>query len=406
MSLKHIIKIIFKHRNISLMILIQIAIAVTIVGNASFISYGTLKNWLIPSHLDEVEILNVYTKVFDNQVDKSAMIQRDLTNLSALPDVTQVTYASNELVLATVAGSNLVYKTIQEDEAGFENAQFDVTSQGVATLGLNITQGRDFYPNEFVYAAASQNRYASVVLISEALAKTLFGEQSALGQTVYLQRARRPYQVVGVYADKMLGEGAVYEQHWYHSTIVPQAHFGSTDVNYLLRVKKGTSEAILQEVEDQLYLQHGRIVERVEFAARAKKRLWDGRSTFAFIMIGISVIAIVVTGFGIIGLVSFSVSIRKKDIGILRALGASQHTVLKALLMENALLALAGILLGSFAAMWLNNYFVTHLRAQGLVEPWLALLVALSVWLLSAAAVYIPVRKAANIAPARVTKTN
>ncbi|WP_247749555.1 hypothetical protein [Pseudoalteromonas viridis] len=64
MSLKHILKIIVKHRNISVMILIQIAIAVTIVGNASFISYGTLKNWLIPSHLDETEILNVYTKVF------------------------------------------------------------------------------------------------------------------------------------------------------------------------------------------------------------------------------------------------------------------------------------------------------------------------------------------------------
>ncbi|MCG7536888.1 FtsX-like permease family protein [Pseudoalteromonas sp. OOF1S-7] len=406
MSLKHILKIIIKHRNISVMILIQIAIAVTIVGNASFISYGTLKNWLIPSHLDEVEILNVYTKVFDNQVDKSALIQRDLTNLSALGEVTHVTYASNELVLATVTGSNLVYKTIDQEEAGFENAQFDVTSQGVATLSLAITQGRNFYPNEFVFAEASHNRYASVVLISETLAKSLFGEQSALGQTIYLQRARRPYQVVGVYADKMLGEGAVYEQQWYHSTIVPQAHFGNNNVNYLIRVKPGTHDGILKDVEDVLYQQHGRIVERVEFAARAKKRLWDGRSTFAFIMIGISVIAITVTGFGIIGLVSFSVSIRQRDIGILRALGASQHTVLKTLLLENALLAFVGIVLGSFTALWLNNYFVTHLRAQGLVEPWLAVLVALAVWLLSAAAVYIPVRKAAKIAPARVTKTS
>ncbi|TMP27520.1 ABC transporter permease [Pseudoalteromonas rubra] len=405
MSLKHILKIIVKHRNISLMILIQIAIAVTIVGNASFISYGTLKNWLIPSHLDEYEILNVYTKVFDNQVDKSALIQRDLSNLSALPEVTQVTYASNELVLATVSGSNQVYKTTDQEEAGIENAQFDITSEGVATLGLTITQGRDFYPNEFVFAGSDQGRFASVALISEALAKSLFGEQSALGQTVYLQRARLPYRVVGVYANKMLGESAVYEQHWYHSTIVPQAQFGSTDVNYLLRVKKGTSEAILKDVEDALYQQGGRIVERVEFAARAKKRLWDGRSTFAFIMIGISVIAVAVTTFGIIGLVSFSVSIRKKDIGILRALGASQSTVLKTLLIENALLAMAGILLGSFAALWLNNYFVTHLRAQGLVEPWLAVMVAISVWLLSAVAVYIPVRKAAKIAPARVTKT-
>ncbi|OCQ19840.1 hypothetical protein A7985_18190 [Pseudoalteromonas luteoviolacea] len=407
MAIKHILKLLLKHKSTSLLITLQIAIAVTIVGNTSFISYRTLQNWLIPSNIAEEQIINVYTRVFDKKVDQGALIERDLQNLRALPEVEYASYAANELVLATVNGRNFAHDTLDKDKQGEHVALFSQTQQGVEALGITVTQGRNFYETEYIFSDSEQAKRASVVIISRALANTLFGEQSALGQTVYLHNARLPYRVIGIYADMMLGESAVYNNSWYHSAVIPEAHYAqNSQVNYILKVRTHNSEKTLESIESLLFNEEGRIVKQVEYAARAKKRLWDGRSTFAFIMMGISGIAILVTGVGIVALVSFSISVRTKEIGVLRALGASQARVMRALLVENSILAFAGIAIGLFAAMWLNQYFVTNLRIQGLIVPWLAAIVAFAVWLLSACAVYIPARKAARIAPAQVTKTS
>lgn len=407
MAIKHILKLILKHKSISLLITLQIAIAVTIIGNTSFISYRTLQNWLIPSHIAEQQIVNVYTRVFDKNLDKGALVERDLQTLQSIAGVESVSYAANELVLATVNGRNFAHATLDEDKQGENVALFAQTPGGLETLGIQVTHGRSFYDTEYIFGHASEGQRASVVMISNALATALFPEQSALGQTVYLHNDRLPYQVIATYQDMMLGEVAAYTNSWYHSAIIPEAHFGTnSQVNYLVKVTENTDDAIFETIENKLFEEEGRLVQQVEFAARAKKRLWDGRSTFAFIMMGISAIAILVTGVGIIALVSFSISVRKKEIGVLRALGASQARIMRTLLLENSILAIVGITLGLFAAMWLNQYFVTNLRIQGLIVPWLAAAVALCVWGLSASAVYIPARKAAKISPAQVTKTS
>ncbi|KZN45162.1 ABC transporter permease [Pseudoalteromonas luteoviolacea] len=408
MAIKHILKLIFKHKSISLLITLQIAIAVTIVGNTSFISYRTLQNWLIPSHMAEEQIINVYTRVFDKDLDQGALIERDLQNLRALPEVEFASYAANELVLATVNGRNFVHNSLDREKQGERLALFAQTPQGVEALGVKLTQGRTFYDTEYMFTSTGpQAQRASVVVISNTLAQALFPEQNALGQTLFLHTERLPYQVIGIYEDMMLGENAVYNNSWYHSAIIPEAHYGqNSQVNYILKVHTDGSKRTLENIENLLFKEEGRIVKQVEYAARAKKRLWDGRSTFAFIMMGISGIAILVTGVGIIALVSFSISVRTKEIGVLRALGASQNRVLRTLLLENSILAFVGIAVGLFAALWLNQYFVTNLRIQGLIVPWLAAIVAIAVWLLSACAVYIPARKAAKIAPAQVTKTS
>ncbi|AOT09126.1 ABC transporter permease [Pseudoalteromonas luteoviolacea] len=407
MAIKHILKLIMKQKSISVLITLQIAIAVTIIGNTSFISYRTLQNWLIPSHIAEQQIVNVYTRVFDKNVDKGALIERDLQSLKLISGVESVSYAANELVLATVNGRNFAHATLDTDNQGENVALFAQTPGAVETLGIRVIQGRSFYDTDYIFGNSNQDQRASVVMISDDLAKALFPQQSALGQTLYLHNNRIPYQVIAVYENMMLGEVAAYTNSWYHSAIIPEAHFSTnSQVNYLLKVSKNTDKSVFDTIENTLFEEEGRIVQQVEFAARAKKRLWDGRSTFAFIMIGISGIAILVTGVGIIALVSFSISVRKKEIGVLRALGASQARVMKTLLLENTLLAVVGIAIGLFSALWLNQYFVTNLRIQGLIVPWLAAVVALCVWLLSAIAVYIPARKAANISPAQVTKTS
>ena len=411
MSLKHILKLMLKQKSISILIIFQVAITLMIVSNSAFISYATLTNWLIPSKLEEQQILNVVTNVYDDQVDKGQLIERDLTAIRALPEVVSATYSGEENVIDTRRSSNrsrnAVYTdNLDENAKDHATALFGVDQQGVDSLMLNISSGRDFYANEFVTGDATSTP-ASVALISDDLAKTLFEDASPLGQTVFLNTTKTPYQIIGTFEDKMLGEVATYQQVWYHGMVIPEAIYGrNNEINYIIRVAPNTSEKILETLETLFYQEPGRIVSRVEFSARAKKRLWDSRSSFAFVMFAISALALLITSLGIIALVTFSVKMRHKNFGILRALGASKHMVLKSLIIENSLLALVGLVIGFFLSLWLNIALLRTLGVQGTPDIIVGLLVTLFVWLLTCFAAYLPARKTTLIAPAQVTKAN
>jgi ABC-type antimicrobial peptide transport system permease subunit len=123
-------------------------------------------------------------------------------------------------------------------------------------------------------------------------------------------------------------------------------------------------------------------------------------------MFAISAVALLITSLGIIALVTFSVKMRHKNLGILRALGASKSMVLKSLLIENSLLAMVGLVIGFFLSLWLNMALLQTLGVQGTPNVMVGIAVTLFVWLLTCFAAYLPARKATLIAPAQVTKAN
>jgi putative ABC transport system permease protein len=163
-------------------------------------------------------------------------------------------------------------------------------------------------------------------------------------------------------------------------------------------------DEILQTIKDVLYEQPGRHVRSVEFAARAKKRLWDGRSSFAFTMLGISFIGLCITAMGIVGLVTFSVSLRKKEIGTKRALGATKWQIIRYFLIENSILTFIGMAFGILLSLYLNFILVDRFNNGGLIQFDYCFYIACFIWSICLFAVYFPAKKAANIAPAIVTR--
>ncbi|PCK32229.1 ABC transporter permease [Pseudoalteromonas piscicida] len=406
MAIKHILKLILKQKSISLLIILQIAITVMIVSNTAFISYATLQNWLIPSKLEEQQILNVTTRVFDTSVNVQSLIEKDIQAIENLPGVIAASYAGRELVLNSLGPGWTIFKDTQPETDYSVFGYFGLDEKGVDVLGLELVEGRRFYASEFIKGDET-TKNAGVIMISDDLASSLFGDSSALGKSVYISRQRIPHQVVGVYKGKMLGEGATYSQQPYNSGVVPEVIWGNRQrANYLVRVEEGVSERILEEVETALYHSEGRMVERVEFVARAKKRLWDGRSTFALTMAGISIVACVVTALGIVALVSFSVSLRKKDHGVLRALGASKGKVMWSLIKENTILVCIGLVLGFGLSILLYYFLMNNVRVQSVVEIPLLIGVAIFTWFVSTVAVYLPAKEAAKVSPAQVTKSS
>ena len=124
----------------------------------------------------------------------------------------------------------------------------------------------------------------------------------------------------------------------------------------------------------------------------------------AWLLVSVIVALLVVTALGIVGLASFWVQQRTKQIGVRRALGATRGQILRYFQTENFLLATIGIVLGMLLAYAINQLLMGKYELPRLPLYYLPVGAAL-LWLLGQVAVYGPARKAASVPPAVATRS-
>jgi len=110
------------------------------------------------------------------------------------------------------------------------------------------------------------------------------------------------------------------------------------------------------------------------------------------------------TASGIVGLSSFWVSQRRKQIGIRRSLGATTGDILRYFHTENFLIVSGGIVLGALLA-FLANLGLMHVYELPRMPLYVPLLGALLLWLLGQLAVLGPARYAAKVPPVVAIRT-
>jgi putative ABC transport system permease protein len=122
------------------------------------------------------------------------------------------------------------------------------------------------------------------------------------------------------------------------------------------------------------------------------------------IMMGIvCAVLLAITAAGIVGLTSFWVGQRRKQIGVRRALGATKRDILTYFLTENFLIGGAGVVVGSAMAigmsMWLQQHFETERMSVVYVLVGMVLLL-----LLGQGAVLAPAMRASKVSPVEATR--
>jgi putative ABC transport system permease protein len=276
----------------------------------------------------------------------------------------------------------------------------------IETLGVVLVAGRDFTPDEYVEFDAQQKNEAKVgsVLITRGVAERLFPGKSPLGQALYVT-GKDPQTVVGVIdllarPNQFQGlDGAGY------ALILPVHIPYSVGGTYLLRVDParraevlGVAEATLNKVDPNRI-----ILDRKTFS-EIRKEFFKQDRAMAYLLGGVSFALLIVTALGIVGLASFWVQQRTRQIGIRRALGATRGDILRYFQVENFILATVGIVVGMALAyainLWLmHKYQVTRLPAEFLPIG------ALLLWLLGQVAVLGPALRASAISPAIATRS-
>jgi putative ABC transport system permease protein len=111
-----------------------------------------------------------------------------------------------------------------------------------------------------------------------------------------------------------------------------------------------------------------------------------------------------ITALGIVGLASFSVARRTRQIGTRRALGASRPAIVRYFMLENFMVSSVGILAGGILAVAMNIWMVQTFDLTPIA--WYIIPLAMVVlWLVGQGAVYGPARRASLVPPAVATRS-
>jgi putative ABC transport system permease protein len=220
-----------------------------------------------------------------------------------------------------------------------------------------------------------------------------------VGDTLILKTAdgEQPYHVVGI--------GLEYLDAKFASAYISQANLEADfhqNADLLLMADRGSDAdpaktlAAMKALAEQ-YPSFS-LIDSTSFRAD-QARLLEGAMIILYIlMVALSVPALI----AMINTLTINVMERRREIGLLRAVGATRRQVSRMLLAESLLLAALGTSLGILSGIWLAYAFVNALNASGFVVQYIfpaqGLLAALSVGLLFGLwAASLPVRQAAGL---------
>jgi putative ABC transport system permease protein len=271
-------------------------------------------------------------------------------------------------------------------------------------LGLQLKQGRMFTGEDYASSTMGSSfmPQTHVAIVSQRLASRLWPGQPALGRKMYVNQYW--YQVVGVVADvlrpKEAGAGlpGIYDTAFFPMQPTDALSY------YVLRSAPADRERIARQAEDALSrLDTAAVAEGKPFVD-IRSDYFSGAASMVWMLVLVCVVMLAVTAFGIVGLTSFWVAQRRRQIGIRRAVGARRGHILSYFCTENFLLSAAGVVLGMLLAFGINLYLMQHYEMARM--PWYYLPVgAVVLWLLGQVAVFGPARRAAAVPPVEATRS-
>lgn len=405
MEIRPILASLRKHRIPAILIVLEIALACAVLCNSVFMIAQRVGDIHLPNAMDEQGLSLAYVNGNDPQ-QATSDIPRDLAYLRGIPGV-QAVAAINAVPLSRNDWNTGLSTTPDQQLSAKGNvnaSEYLYTRGGEKALGLSLLQGRWFSDDEYANSALGDSFMPSahVMIVTQSLATRLWPGQSALGKRAYVDKLS--YTVVGVVADVLRPQRNMEGgRSFYYSAFFPLSE--SKGLNfYLVRSAPRDRDRVVRTATEGLAkLAPTAVVKGITFTELRDKFFADTRS-MAWLLVLVCVIMLAVTAFGIVGLTSFWVGQRRRQIGIRRAIGASRGHIQGYFRTENFLLSTVGVLLGMMLAYGINLYLMQHYELPRM--PWYYLPGgAVALWLLGQLAVSGPARRAANVPPVVATRS-
>lgn len=274
--------------------------------------------------------------------DRPEISDREIRRMQSLPGVA-------ELSAGFEFGASIRFESDWVSNLSWRG----VSSAWTSSLPGDFVSGRNFTPTEV-------NQSRAVVIISNEVAKAVFGEIDPVGRRVRVNAGRRAanelFTVIGVYEplDNVFGE--VTENLAVVPFTAADKRLKARDRWTFMAVDIVTREGFTsEEAEDQ-----------VISALRSIRQLGPGEDNnfaiiraeqvveifnqltgmFFIVIVGLSSVGMLVGGIGVIGIMLISVTERTREIGIRKAIGATRQEIKWQFLIEASMLTAAGAVTG------------------------------------------------------------
>jgi putative ABC transport system permease protein len=267
-----------------------------------------------------------------------------------------------------------------------------VTPNWFRTMGIPQLAGRDVAPSDGV-------EDPPVAVISESLARRDYPGENPLGKRLHVNIGRpggTDYEIIGVVGDIRMTS---LESAAGPAVYVPHTQLAIGLMTFVVRTTLDPGSlvpgiaAAVRGLDPELPLADVRTMEEVIDQTLARPRV------VTVLLTAFALMALVLAGVGVYGVMAFSVAERTHEIGVRMALGATPDSVLRLIIGQAFRLVAIGVAAGLLAAIALGSVLRALLFDTNARDPWTLLATALVLTIVALAAASIPARRGTRIMP-------
>ncbi|MEO5560357.1 MAG: FtsX-like permease family protein [Dokdonella sp.] len=402
MEIRPILSALMRSKVSMILIGLQVALTLAIVCNALFIIEQRLDNMNRPSGMNEADTFWFGSNGFGQGFDAMATQKADLALLRQMPGVAAAT-STNSVPMSDGGWGTGINLQPNQKTSTAQSTLYLVDSEAINAFGANLIAGRGFKPEEITSTKFGDRVQPAVIVVSKALADKLFPGGDALGKQVYMDQDPPTSTIVGI-VERM-------QQPWVTSDTIESATFVPTympygnSTRYLVRAEPGRRDELIKAVEQKLSEANpSRIIGKMRTLEETRRSAYANDRAMAIIL-GVVIFALLcITALGIVGMASFWVAQRTRQIGTRRALGATRFDILRYFQTENFIITTMGLIAGGVLAYAFSLWLMQKYQSPRL--PWYYVPIGfVCLWVLGQLAVLGPALRASRVPPAVATRS-
>jgi putative ABC transport system permease protein len=259
------------------------------------------------------------------------------------------------------------------------------------TMGVPLRKGRFFTDQD-------RENGTPVVVISETMARRFWPGEDPIGRrmTASFSAEQGPREVVGVVGDV---KGAGLDADAASTMYLPYKQIPRSFMTLVARTASNP-QTFIQAISKAIYavdkeqaLTDVRTMEQVQAASVSDRRF------NMTLLITFAALALVLAAVGVYGVMNYSVTLLRRELGIRIALGAQASDILRLILRQGLALTLLGVGVGLFGAYGLTRLMTTLLYGVGATDVWTFAGVSGVLLAVGLLASYLPARRATKVDP-------
>ena len=260
------------------------------------------------------------------------------------------------------------------------------------TMRIPLVHGRIFDAQDVPAAPR-------VIIINDIMARRFWGQEDPIGKRVRFSSDDPWLTVVGVAGDvKAMGpDDANGTMEFYYSSSQDKGAGGQKVV--VIRTSVDPVQLIAASKDQVRALDSTLPIDLIKTGKQLTDESLSEPRFYLMLMTVFAISAILLAAIGIYGVMSYSVTQRRQEIGVKLALGAQPSRILKQIISQGLLMILIGIAAGTAGALALTRLIASLLFGVGATDP--ETFVAISVLLVGVAILtcYVPARRASKVDP-------